>query len=850
MFTRTRVNKPTNMDDIMKKAKETEWLPGVTKSGIEFRWRDADNIILPNRSANKKQTKFHNIDRKVLAEISDVTKHREPLLPRSNNLSTTDKNCAVASEDTKIDVDNLADFEESIKNIFNTKMLDAPIEELNLPVRAYHILKLRKLETVKTVIEFGLNNIIKFRGVGIKTVRVVSDAIELFLSDRNEEGVKQTGEGKQQLNANLFRLVDEMELSVRSANCLRNANIKYIGELVQKSEHEMLKIRNFGRTSLNEIKEMLTNMGLDFGMKIEGFPYRKELVGKCIENNDNSVVSFEELIKSRFDEKMFNTAIEELNLSVRAFNALREASLKTIKDVINFGLHALQKRKNVGNKTINDIKVAILAIPAKLEQENKIVSFIDTVESILSSIIPKYLSAIKARYGYDNGNIETLEKIGLKAGVTRERARQIIKKEIKRIKLHKSRGIQPLIENIERLLQQHNGIISIKDMANDAYFVSGNKNQLIFLINFLAALYDDRYTTIHKNFITYLGDDEIKMLNSKIRKAALKCLFPIEEDVFLKKIMSSIGPISNDYLIYQLFYKEHIEISKGKILSIGNLSIPQRVKLLMKDIDRPMHFSEIAQLYRSHFEDSTSQTSTLEHAIHSRIGLSDDFIIIDSGTFMLRERFKIPENIEEIVRASKEILKSLKNISDTRYLINELKKRKIDIEELNEYSLKPILLEHPGFVSYRKFEIGIEGFADECERKSLGNLIYEFLVSAKKPLHAKEVWKLISRQRGFPRYAIEQRLCDESHFIKVAPATYTVKEYIEKYEEKRKTIINFAKEWIQLKNAPISAFFISEVLKATKESEDFSLGLVEHVLSTISEFIRLPNGFYDLAKKT
>ncbi|MBI2346127.1 MAG: DNA-directed RNA polymerase subunit alpha [Deltaproteobacteria bacterium] len=73
------------------------------------------------------------------------------------------------------------------------------------------------------------------------------------------------------VNENLYRRVDELELSVRSANCLQNANIKYIGELVQRSEPEMLKTKNFGRKSLNEIKEILSSMGLSLGMKIEGF---------------------------------------------------------------------------------------------------------------------------------------------------------------------------------------------------------------------------------------------------------------------------------------------------------------------------------------------------------------------------------------------------------------------------------------------------------------------------------------------------------------------------------------------------------------------------------------------------
>jgi len=77
---------------------------------------------------------------------------------------------------------------------------------------------------------------------------------------------------EEKFNENLFRPVSELELSVRSANCLKNANITLIGELVQKTEAEMLKTKNFGRKSLNEIKSILTDMGLSLGMKLDNFP--------------------------------------------------------------------------------------------------------------------------------------------------------------------------------------------------------------------------------------------------------------------------------------------------------------------------------------------------------------------------------------------------------------------------------------------------------------------------------------------------------------------------------------------------------------------------------------------------
>jgi DNA-directed RNA polymerase subunit alpha len=104
--------------------------------------------------------------------------------------------------------------------------------------------------------------------------KIIKEQLSIFINfDETEEPVAEaTPMEETKLNENLFRSVDELELSVRSANCLQNANIKSIGDLVQKSEAEMLKTKNFGRKSLKEIKEILSEMGLSLGMKLENWP--------------------------------------------------------------------------------------------------------------------------------------------------------------------------------------------------------------------------------------------------------------------------------------------------------------------------------------------------------------------------------------------------------------------------------------------------------------------------------------------------------------------------------------------------------------------------------------------------
>lgn len=103
--------------------------------------------------------------------------------------------------------------------------------------------------------------------------RILQDQLQVFINfDEPETATEEKEEEELPFNKNLLRKVDELELSVRSANCLKNDNIVYIGDLVQKTEGDMLRTPNFGRKSLNEIKEVLTTLGLHLGMQVEGWP--------------------------------------------------------------------------------------------------------------------------------------------------------------------------------------------------------------------------------------------------------------------------------------------------------------------------------------------------------------------------------------------------------------------------------------------------------------------------------------------------------------------------------------------------------------------------------------------------
>ncbi len=155
-----------------------------------------------------------------------------------------------------------------------------PIDSLYSPVKrvTYKVENTRVGQVTdydKLIFEVETNGAVNPEDAVAYAARILQDQISLFVNfDATEvEPVRhEEVAGEARINPNLLKKVEELELSVRSANCLKNDNIVYIGDLVQKSESEMLKTPNFGRKSLNEIKEVLSNMGLKFGMQIAEWP--------------------------------------------------------------------------------------------------------------------------------------------------------------------------------------------------------------------------------------------------------------------------------------------------------------------------------------------------------------------------------------------------------------------------------------------------------------------------------------------------------------------------------------------------------------------------------------------------
>ena len=161
--------------------------------------------------------------------------------------------------------------EESPIGLIYVDALFSPVKKVSYnvePTREGQVLDYDKL-----TLQIETNGTVRPEDCLAFAARILQDQLLVFINfEEPEEGMAAEDEDELEFNPLLLKKVDELELSVRSANCLKNDNIVYIGDLIQKTEAEMLRTPNFGRKSLNEIKEVLTAMGLHLGMDIPDWP--------------------------------------------------------------------------------------------------------------------------------------------------------------------------------------------------------------------------------------------------------------------------------------------------------------------------------------------------------------------------------------------------------------------------------------------------------------------------------------------------------------------------------------------------------------------------------------------------
>lgn len=255
-------------------------VPGVSE--------DVTDIIL---NLKEVRLRLHDTERQTLkieAQGPRTVQAKDIVAGPNVEILNPEQHIATLSRDAKLDMEMVAKTGRGYVPAERNREEDAPVDTIFMdavftPIRKVNFAVTnarvgQRTDYDRLVFEVWTDGGVKPDDVVAYAAKILQDQLSIFINFKEEPpGDSREESPSAPLNDHLFRSVDELEFSVRSQNCLQNADIKYIGELVQKSEQDMLKTKNFGQKSLNEIKEILRDMGLELGMKVDRFPSREEI---------------------------------------------------------------------------------------------------------------------------------------------------------------------------------------------------------------------------------------------------------------------------------------------------------------------------------------------------------------------------------------------------------------------------------------------------------------------------------------------------------------------------------------------------------------------------------------------
>lgn len=238
---------------------------------IKLRIIDAEEAVIQLSKEGEGKVKAGDIDTQDLVEILNPDQHIATL----NNEAKLNMELVVKTGKGYVPAERNNSKDHPI-GVIPIDAIFSPIQKVNHVVTNARVGQITDYD--KLTVEVWTDGSVLPEDAVAYAAKILKEQMNPFINfeEESEPFEEEEEEKEEKLNENLFRPVSELELSVRSANCLKNANITLIGELVQKTEPEMLKTKNFGRKSLNEIKSILEEMGLSLGMKLDNFPPLEE----------------------------------------------------------------------------------------------------------------------------------------------------------------------------------------------------------------------------------------------------------------------------------------------------------------------------------------------------------------------------------------------------------------------------------------------------------------------------------------------------------------------------------------------------------------------------------------------
>lgn len=654
----------------------------------------------------------------------------------------------------------------------------------------------------------------------------------------------------------LLRKVEDLDLSVRTWNCMVRENIIYLGDLVRLTESEVLKIPNLGRKSFNELQYILRCCRLSFGMNLTAWPPENiEAIRnkfnwaeidiytepKYEKFNTPEEPEDEATTISRYHTMGLFKKVELLGLSVRSAKGLKNDGIVYIGDLVGRSQSEILKIPNFGRKSLNELNAALNKMELRFgmelahwplpdvdniaaefndrvaheDEEPLHVAFARTMAKVTN---PKTLLVMEARFGL-KGKPRTLEDVAQELGCTRERVRQIQKKITQTI-LASEFWDDILRIRLSKLMSNRQEPLYLAAIGEEDSWFKGFEDNLVLLQNLLVAFSEDEkldFLNIDgKKVIAHMSDDDWR--NAKydlinMLEQSLDNTYTMEDvELFVDSKLKQYGALELSSLLFEQINKDlNFSYLNGDmvLVSVGN-ALASHLRVILETSDKPLHFEEIVVKYEERYGVPISP-----RYVHNCLG-HRDYLLFDRGTYGLPKHVSVPLHQQEAMRAKLESI-ILAGSPDrqwhSRDLVGHLDPSLSRGGRLDKYLVNILLKPSKSLRYLGKWSWKVKASGDEIvERLYIRKAVYEALKQAGKPLHADELQELVSQARGIGAIF---NVHPSELYSRVDPSTWGLLD---------RDFVLTLREWEPLKSALFemlqlrgSAFHKSELLKALKD---------------------------------
>tara|TARA_B100001093_G_scaffold369089_1_gene354042 strand:+ start:9339 stop:12044 length:2706 start_codon:yes stop_codon:yes gene_type:complete len=673
-----------------------------------------DILVRKNHYIEKKIQQSSNQNKKNLVDYKKkIIQEIDKLLNKYKNLNTSEKKDLIVENKSS----NQPIFSKEINSYLPLK-----ISDLEISTRTHNSLINAGINKIGDLVQKYERDLLRLPGFGqngLKELKTIIESMGLsFALDGEEiqnfnetndlqdkEYSKSLGQHNNELNnPNYFQKIEELNISVRSSNSLNNLNINYIGELIQKTEGELLREPNFGRNSLYELKNLLNSMNLDFARPgnspSEFFP--PDLIHQSTDNIEKKLINIfgpgvlEYKIKDlSFDEKehieLVNFILKKLHKNI------------TIKQFINFDYSPIvddspvnfEKNQSQINKILTRLILRRRSNKILVNRETNF-SFIEDriledINNWLISLSTKESKIIKMRLGYEN-DIMTLEEIGTQFNVTRERIRQIEAKSIDKIKKfisfdlvnlnsflknNEDKGFNIIFPNLSSKFRQGKVRQKKRDIS------SNNLNYFL-----------EKYCHVDENYFTTPDKTALDLINNiqMIKKLFKEMIFPISKEDLSKEISAELGidfKVITQALDY-LFQDEILVKVAGNKYYPYEISKKDEILSMLNKYPSGLHSREIFKKINS----SPSKVQILNYhgyAVQGALNKTEEIMFCGKGSIKLTKFGNIDQiKVDKIFPLIIDCLKNNNELITLDFLYDYLKPKinnDIDIYDLR-YAIK------------------------------------------------------------------------------------------------------------------------------------------------------------------